>query len=242
VGKNKLQRFKENERFPHLIQPHLESLLNNNVEIKGNWCKSLFNNDNPLILELGCGKGEYTVGLAEMYPCKNFIGVDIKGARLWRGAKVSYETGMKNVAFLRIRIDFIYACFENNEVDEMWCTFSDPHRGRRKNVTKRLTSSTFLKRYQSILKNNGIIHLKTDDPVLYGYTLDVIKHNKLPLLHDIPNIYDGNHGEVIPAIKTHYENKWLEEKRTIRYLRFTLPQNTKLSEPPLDENREGFIS
>jgi len=242
VGKNKLQRFKENEKFPHVIQPGNQDLLNNRVKIKGKWNATLFKNDNPLVLELGCGKGEYAVGLAKLTPDKNFIGIDIKGARLWRGAKDSYETGMKNVAFLRIRIDFIHTCFVQNEVDEIWCTFSDPHRGRRKSITKRLTSSRFLKHYQSILKHNGIIHLKTDDPVLYAYTLDMIRHNKLPLVYDVPNIYDGDHSDVVPTIKTHYEKKWLEAKRIIRYIRFRLPQNIELTEPAIDEKREGFIS
>ncbi|MGC9331382.1 MAG: tRNA (guanosine(46)-N7)-methyltransferase TrmB, partial [Bacteroidales bacterium] len=220
MGKNKLQRFKENETFPHVIQPHPHELLNNQVKIKGRWNNTLFKNDNPITLELGCGKGEYAVGLAKLNPGKNYIGVDIKGARLWRGAKDSLEAGMLNVAFLRIRIDFIHHCFASNEVDEIWCTFSDPHRGRRKSITRRLTSSNFLTRYQAILKNNGMVHLKTDDPVMYAYTLDVIRHNQLPLLHDIPDIYDGDHTGIVPPIKTHYEYKWLEEKRTIRYICF----------------------
>jgi tRNA (guanine-N7-)-methyltransferase len=235
VGKHKLQRFKENKSFPHVIQPHHPELLNNQVKIKGRWNKTLFKNDNPLVLELGCGKGEYAVGLAKLNQDKNYIGVDIKGARLWRGAKDSLEAGMLNVAFLRIRIDFIQYCFARNEVDEIWCPFSDPHRGRRKSITKRLTSSKFLKRYQAILKNNGIIHLKTDDPVMYAYTLDVIRHNKLPLLHDIPDIYDGDHTDIVPPIKTHYEYKWLEEKRTIRYIRFRLLQDIELTEPPIGD-------
>lgn len=242
MGKNKLQRFKENKRFPHVIQPHHQSLLDNKAEIKGKWHASVFNNSNPLVLELGCGKGEYTVGLAAGNPDKNFIGVDIKGARIWRGAKDSFEAGMKNVAFLRIRIEFVQCCFDQNEVDEIWCTFSDPHRDRRKSITKRLTSSKFLQKYQQVMKHNGIMHLKTDDPVLYAYTLAVIRHNDLPLICDIPDIYDGEHTDQVPPIKTHYEKRWLDEKRIIRYIRFKLPQDKNLSEPPVDEKREGFKS
>ncbi|HKK66670.1 MAG TPA: tRNA (guanosine(46)-N7)-methyltransferase TrmB [Bacteroidales bacterium] len=240
MGKNKLTRFRENEKFPHVIQPEYEALLNDQVDVKGNWQK-FFGNNHPIILELGCGKGEYTVGLAKRYPQSNYIGIDIKGARIWRGAKTSNDTGMKNVAFLRIRIDFIHHCFDKNEVDEIWCTFSDPHREKRKGINKRLTSPKFLNRYQKILKDNGIVHLKTDDPILYAYTLDVIEKNDLPLIHDIPNIYDGNHSDVVPPIKTHYEKKWLEEDRIIRYISFRLPSNLPLKAPAVNEKREGFI-
>jgi tRNA (guanine-N7-)-methyltransferase len=240
VGKNKLKRFRENEKFPHVIQPEYDALLNNQVEIKGRW-RDFFGNNHPIILELGCGKGEYTVGLAKRYPHNNYVGIDIKGARIWRGAKNSYENGMKNVAFLRIRIDFIHHCFDTNEVDEIWCTFSDPHRGKRKGINKRLTSPKFLKRYQHILRDNGIVHLKTDDPILYAYTLDVIESNKLPLIQNIPDIYDGDHSDVVPPIKTHYEKKWLEEGRIIRYVSFNLPANASLKYPAINEKREGFI-
>ncbi|MFO7880404.1 MAG: tRNA (guanosine(46)-N7)-methyltransferase TrmB [Bacteroidales bacterium] len=240
MAKNKLKRFRENKTFPHLIQPNYLALENDQVDMKGKW-KHFFGNNNPIILELGCGKGEYTIGLAERNPQNNYIGIDIKGARIWRGAKTSFEKGMKNVAFLRIRIDFIHHCFSLNEVDEIWCTFSDPHREKRKGINKRLTSPKFLTRYQKILRDQGIVHLKTDDPVLYAYTIDVINKNKLPVIHNIPDIYDGDHSDVVPPIKTHYESIWLEKGRTIRYISFRLPKQSDLQNPKINEKREGFI-
>lgn len=240
MGKNKLKRFEETKGFENVIQPEYENLLDDNVEIKGNWGKSLFNNDKPIVLELGCGKGEYSVGLARRNPDVNYVGVDIKGARLWRGAKDSNELGMKNVGFLRIRIDYINSCFAENEVDQIWCTFSDPQLGHRKSIKKRLTSPRFLSRYQKLLKDGGKVHLKTDDPVLYAYTLDVVKHNNLNLIHNIPDVYDGDYSDIVPQIVTYYESKWLKEGRTIRYVCFQLPKEKELQEPPINEEREGL--
>lgn len=240
MGKNKLKRFRENAEFPHVIQPEFSKLENDTFELKGRWKQDFFKNDNPLVLELGCGKGEYTVGLAKLNPNINTIGVDIKGARLWRGAKESLEAGMNNVAFLRTRVDFIRSCFGNEEVDEIWCTFSDPQRGRRRGIKKRLTSSRFLGYYQSLLKDNGKVHLKTDDPVLYAYTQDIVKVNNLKVIHDIPNIYEPDHSHIVPYIQTHYEKIWMERGRTITYICFELPKDLKLIEPPINEEREGF--
>lgn len=240
MAKKKLKRFKENEAFPHVIEPKFIDLKQNNFHLKGNWNSSFFKNNNPIILELGCGKGEYTVGLAESCFENNYIGVDIKGARLWRGAKTSFEANMKHVAFLRTRVDFIEFCFGENEISEIWCTFSDPHLGHRKNIKKRLTSPKFLTKYQQILKNDGHIHLKTDDPVLYAYTQDVIKHNKLKLIYDISDIYANDNSHIVPPIQTFYEKMWIEEGRTIRYLCFELPKQIQLTEPPINEAREGF--
>lgn len=240
MAKKKLKRFKENEQFPHVIEPKFIDLKENHFQLKGQWNADFFKNDNPIILELGCGKGEYTVGLAERRPENNYIGVDIKGARLWRGAKTSFEANMKHVAFLRTRVDFIECCFGEDEVSEIWCTFSDPHLGHRRNIKKRLTSSKFLEKYQQIIKNNGLIHLKTDDPVLYAYTQDVIKQNTLKLHHDISDIYENDYSHIVPPIQTFYEKMWIEEGRTIRYLCFELPKHQQITEPPINEEREGF--
>ncbi|MEA1874262.1 MAG: tRNA (guanosine(46)-N7)-methyltransferase TrmB [Bacteroidota bacterium] len=242
MAKKKLKRFKENEAFPHVIEPKFIDLKQNNFQLKGLWSSDFFENNNPIILELGCGKGEYTVGLAQENKSKNYIGVDIKGARLWRGAKTAFEAKMKHVAFLRTRVDFIDFCFGENEVSEIWCTFSDPYLGHRKNIKKRLTSSSFLSKYQQIIKDKGLVHLKTDDPVLYAYTQDVIKHNDLKLIHDISDIYKKDYSKIVPPIKTFYEKMWLEENRTIRYLCFELPKYQQITEPPINEAREGFTN
>lgn len=240
MGKNKLKRFKENTSFPHVIEPDFAQVTSDTFELKGKWKSEFYKNNNPLVLELGCGKGEYTVGLAKLNSQINTLGIDIKGARLWRGAKDSFEAGMKNVGFLRTRVDFIRAFFAKEEVDEIWCTFSDPQRGRRRGIKKRLTSSRFLTHYQQILKHNGIVHLKTDDPVLYAYTQDIVKINKLKVLHDIPDIYNPDHSHIVPFIQTHYEKIWQAKGRSITYISFELPNDIELIEPPINEEREGF--
>jgi tRNA (guanine-N7-)-methyltransferase len=240
VAKKKIKRFRENELFPHVIQPDFSTLKNNTFQYKGNWSKLFFKNNAPIILELGCGKGEYTVGLAKINPNINFIGIDIKGARLWRGAKESFDSGLKNVAFLRTKVDFVESCFSTDEISEIWCTFSDPQLGRKKSIKKRLTSTKFLRFYQQVLKNNGIIHLKTDDDILYAYTQDVVVVNSLPVLYDIPDIYAGDYSNIVPPIKTFYEKMWLEKAKTIKYISFKLPVNQKLIEPPINYEREGF--
>jgi len=240
VAKKKLKRFRENKQFPHVIEPEFIDLKHNNFHLKAQWNSDFFKNSNPIIIELGCGKGEYTVGLAQTHPNNNYIGIDIKGARLWRGAKTSFDAKMKNVAFLRTRVDFIDFCFSEDEVSEIWCTFSDPHLGHRKNIKKRLTSTNFLEKYQQIIKNDGLVHLKTDDPVLYGYTQDVIRYNELKLHHDIADIYHADHSQIVPSIQTFYEKRWIEEDHTIRYICFELPKHKTLTEPPINEAREGF--
>ena len=189
--------------------------------MKGNWKKDFFKNKNPLILELGCGMGEYSVGLAEKFPEKNFLGVDIKGARIWQGATDSLIKGLSNVGFLRIRIDWIEACFAKEEVDEIWITFPDPQLKKRKGV-KRLTHPAFLKRYNNIIKKEGLIHLKTDSQFLHGFTLGVITGKNYILedsTHDL-------HSSLVPRehmeIKTHYEQIYLNKGMPITYLRFRL--------------------
>jgi len=223
MGKNKLFRFAENATFGHVVQPTFESLTKEGLSLRGRWNVDFFKRDAPLVLELGCGRGEYTVGLARLQPKKNYLGVDIKGARLWRGARIAKEEGLTHVGFLRTHVDHILRCFGPQEVDEIWLTFSDPQLGKPR---KRLTSPLFLARYREILTPGGIIHLKTDSPVLYEYTLEMIAEHKLPLHEQSDNVYADLVQRVSPEeqavlnIRTYYEGMWLEEGRTIHYVRF----------------------
>jgi len=221
-SKNKLKRFKQNETFGNVVQPKREELLKNNFALKGHWNKEVFKNDNPLVLELGCGKGEYSVGLAKKYPDKNFIGIDIKGARLWRGAKTAVEEAIENVAFLRIQIELIEYTFAENEVDEIWITFPDPQI-KYKRTKHRMTNLDFLNRYKTILKPNGIVHLKTDSEFMHGYTLGLLHgagHEVLYANHDVYK-NDGSPAEVT-EIQTFYESQYLEQNKPITYIRFKI--------------------
>ena len=225
MGKNKLARWRELDSFTNVIQPETTAVTLKDHPIKGNWNTAVFKNRNPIILELGCGKGEYTVGLAEMFPENNFIGVDIKGARMWRGAKTSNERKMNNVAFLRTRIEFIDRFFSEDEIDEIWITFPDPHSGA-SNANKRLTSPYYLSRYTNILKNNGIIHLKTDSVELFQYTRSVIKTNNLEELFSSNDLYSNElKTDDILSIKTFYEKQFLAKGMKITYLAFKLSKN-----------------
>jgi tRNA (guanine-N7-)-methyltransferase len=222
VSKNKLQHFAETFTFPNFFQPgFIES--SKGFELKNQWGSKFFNNDNPIILELGCGKGEYTVGLARRYPEMNFIGVDIKGARMWRGAKTAVEEKLSNVAFIRTQIGCIGHFFGPQEVAGIWITFPDPHTPKSK-ANKRLTSARFLSFYRPLLKPDAIIHLKTDDDGLYAYTLEVIAEQGHHLLFHTDNLYHDAPEEEVTCIQTFYENIWLKEGKTIKYLRFTLKQ------------------
>jgi len=224
VGKNKLARWAELETFQNVIQPP-EGFKPGEVHpVKGNWNKKIFRNDYPIVLELGCGKGEYTIGLSERFPRKNFIGVDIKGARMWRGARTATEKKIPNAAFLRTRIEFIRSFFAEDEVDEIWLTFPDPHSGS-KNSNKKLTCPWFLNLYRSFLKDNGTIWLKTDNEELYNYTRSLAEKNKLPILKSTSDLYKEDDLNEIFLIKTHYENNYLSEGRKIHLLAFTLPEN-----------------
>ena len=201
MAKNKLRKFAQMKDYPHVEEPEME-ILKQGYALKGNWKKEFFKNNNPLVLELGCGMGEYSVGLAEKYPEKNFLGIDIKGARMWQGAIESLEKGMKNVGFLRIRIDWIEKCFSENEVDEIWITFPDPQLKKRRG-TKRLTHPEFLKRYSNILKENGKIHLKTDSQFLHGFTLGVIASAGHILEDSTHDLYNDHTKREHMEIKTH---------------------------------------
>ena len=220
-SKNKLKRFKENETFENVIQPTREEVLNDSLELKGNWSKR-FNNNNPIVLELGCGKGEYTVGLAKLYPEKNFIGIDIKGARFWRGAKTATEESMNNVYFIRTQIELITSIFEENEVDEIWITFPDPQI-KYKRTKHRLTNEAFLEKYKLILNEEGLVHLKTDSEFMHGYTLGLLHgagHEVLYANHDIYH-NEGAPDEVL-KIQTFYENQYLEKNKAITYTQFKI--------------------
>ncbi len=221
-SKNKLKRFRENETFSNVYQPTRDEVVNNTFALKGNWNKEVFKNNNPVVLELGCGKGEYSVELARRFPNTNFIGVDIKGSRFWRGAKTAIEENLPNVGFLRTQIELIENCFALNEVDEIWITFPDPQI-KYKRTKHRLTNEEFLARYKNILKPEGIINLKTDSEFMHGYTLGLLHgagHNVLYANH---NVYKNEGSpEVVTAIQTFYESQYLEQNKPITYIKFSL--------------------
>ena len=221
-SKNKLKRFRENETFRNVIQPTREELVNAEFSLKGKWCSSFFKNNNPLVLELGCGKGEYTVGLAKRNPNKNFIGIDIKGARFWRGAKTAIENQMPNVAFIRTQIELVEFIFAENEVDEIWITFPDPQI-KYKRTKHRLTNATFLQRYKNVLNNTGVVHLKTDSEFMHGYTLGLLHGLGCEVEYANHYVYrqEGSPKEVT-EIQTYYEETYLAKDKSITYIRFKI--------------------
>ena len=223
MGKNKLVRWTELGSYDNVIQPEIEDVSGKDHPIKGRWNQDLFKNGNPITIELGCGKGEYTVGLANNFPHDNFIGIDIKGARMWRGAKTSNEQKLPNVAFLRTRIEFINSFFSSDEVDEIWITFPDPHPGGR-NSNKRLTSPWFLNSYRLFLKDKGIIHLKTDNKELYDFTNKVLNYNTLEIIISMNDLYAEKADNVL-SIRTHYEKIFLDAGLKINYLSFRLEKD-----------------
>ena len=245
MAKGKLAKFADMAAYPHVFEyPHsvAEQVP---FEMRGKWREQFFKNDNPIVLELGCGRGEYTVGLGRMYPDKNFIGVDIKGARMWTGATDSLREGMTNVAFLRTNIEIIDRFFAEGEVDEIWITFPDP---QMKKATKRLTSTYFMARYRQLLAPNGVIHLKTDSPFLYTYTQAMVKENGYPILADTNDLYGdgqwalGNGLEEARALQTHYEHQWLDRGLTIKYIAWQLPTEPSLIEPEIEIEKDTYRS
>ena len=220
-SKNKLKRFKENETFSNVIQPERDDVLKGKFPYVGTWRKDFFKNKNPIVLELGCGKGEYTVHLAQRSPHINHIGIDIKGARFWRGAKTAIEEGFTNVCFIRMQVELIVQCFAEGEVDEIWITFPDPQI-KYKRTKHRLTQPDLLKIYKTVLKSGGLIHLKTDSEFLFGYTLGVVSQMGVIKYahHDIYNNSDAP--DIATEIQTFYENQFLEKKKAISYMNFTL--------------------
>ncbi len=233
MGKNKLAKWAEMATFSNVIEPSKGELPHKDHPLKGKWLQEVFMNTNPVIMELGCGKGEYTVGLASRFPQNNYIGVDIKGARMWRGAKTATEKKLPNVVFLRTRIEFIRYYFSEDEIDEIWLTFPDPHPGKR-NSNKRLTCPWFLNTYSKFLKNNGIIHLKTDNAELFNYTRRLVELNRLPVNYISYDLYADKPDDEILSIKTHYENLFLEEGLKIKYLSFRLLKNKIIKDTEKD--------
>ena len=222
-SKNKLKRFNQNLTFSNVIQPEREEVTSGEFRFKGKWRQDYFKNDYPIVVELGCGKGEYSVYLAQQYPEKNFVGVDIKGARFWAGAKESLELGLPNVAFLRTQIELIEDIFEENEVDEIWITFPDPQI-KFKRTKHRLTNPTFLDRYRRILQPEGRIHLKTDSEFLHGYTLGLLQGKGWEVDYAHHDVYGNPHSpKHATAIQTHYELLFMEKGRLITYLTFRFP-------------------
>ena len=219
MSRTKLKKFAQIQRMSHVIQPNREKLLTNKFSLKGSWF-SFFKNNNPIIVELGCGKGEYTVALAKMFPDKNYIGIDIKGSRIFTGAKIVEEQKLKNVLFIRTQIEYLDSIFDKDEIHELWITFPDPQIkfNRRK---KRLTSLKFLAMYKNILISNGCVHLKTDSMFLHGYTLGVLENGPFKILKSIHNIYGLTELDERLNIKTYYENMFLEKKQAISYLKFS---------------------
>lgn len=220
-SKNKLKRFKENETFENVMQPTREEVVENNFQHRGKW-NEFFKNDNPIIVELGCGKGEYTIGLAERNPNINYVGIDLKGARFWRGAKTAAENGMNNVAFVRTQIELINGIFADHEVSEIWITFPDPQI-KYKRTKHRMTNSEFLQLYKKILKKDGVVNLKTDSEFMHGYTLGLLHGEGHEVLYANHNVYknEGSPSEVT-EIQTFYENQYLEINKSITYIRFKI--------------------
>lgn len=239
MSKGKLAKFADMASYPHVFEYPYAEVENVPFELRGNWNKNFFKNNNPIVLELGCGRGEYTVGLGRLFPDKNFIGVDIKGSRMWTGATESLKTGMKNVAFLRTNIEIIDRFFAANEVSEVWLTFSDP---QMKKATKRLTSTFFMERYRSFLVPDGIIHLKTDSNFMYTYTRYMIEENKLPVEVMTEDLYHSGLADEILNIKTYYEQQWLDRGLNIKYIKFNLPTDVVLREPDVEIELDEYRS
>jgi len=238
VGKNKLAKFNEMERFENVIQVPYNKLQQGNFYLKGKWATNFFKNENPVILELGCGKGEYTVELAEKNPGFNYIGVDIKGARMYVGAKKALEKNLKNVAFLRTNIEIINQFFEKEEVAEIWLTFPDP---QMKKTRKRLTSVFFLNLYKHFLKKDGIVHLKTDSNFQFTYTSALVHLNEFEILAETRNLYESEILNETLQIKTFYEKQWLSRGITIKYIAFKLNED-EFTEPDIEIEKDEYRS
>ena len=239
MGKNKLEKFADMASYPHVFEYPHSAVDNVPFEMKGNWHKEFFKNNNPIVLELGCGRGEYTVGLGRMFPDVNFIGIDIKGARMWTGATESLESGMQNVAFLRTNIEIIDRFFAPDEVAEVWLTFSDP---QMKKATKRLTSTYFMERYRKFLIDGGIIHVKTDSNFMFTYTKYMVEKNQLAVDVMTEDLYHSGMADEILGIRTYYEQQWLDRGLNIKYIKFHLPQSGELQEPDVEIELDEYRS
>ena len=238
MGKGKLAKFADMASYPHVFEYPYSVADEVPFAMKGNWKRDFFRNDNPIVLELGCGRGEYTVGLARRYADKNFIGVDIKGARMWTGATDALKEGLKNVAFLRTNIEIIDRFFAPGEVSEIWLTFSDP---QMKKATKRLTSTYFMERYRKFLVPDGIIHLKTDSNFMFTYTRCMVEANRLPVEYQTDDLYHSGIDEDL-SIRTYYEQQWLDRGLSIKDIKFRLPQEGELHEPEVEIELDDYRS
>ncbi len=238
MGKNKLAKFEEMKGFRNVVQAPFNVLRNSDFHLKGKWSELFFKNENPIVLELGCGKGEYSVELAEKNPRKNYLGIDIKGARIWKGAKTALAKNLQNVGFLRTNIEIVSQFFAPGEVDEIWLTFPDP---QMKKTSKRLTSTFFLKRYKQFLKKEGIIHLKTDSNFQYSYTSTLVHLNNFEIIAETDNLYESAILDDTLRIKTFYEKQWLSRGITIKYLAFRL-NDADWQEPEYDFEKDEYRS
>jgi len=238
MAKNKLAKFADMATYDNVFQYSFATLTKEGFPLKGKW-DTFFGNDHPIVLELGCGKGEYTVELARKFPGKNFIGIDIKGARMWRGATQAVEEHLTNAAFLRTHIELIDHFFAVEEVSEIWITFPDP---QMKKVNKRLTSTRFMKAYSRILKSEGVIHLKTDSNFLYTYTRAMIEENGLPVLFESDDLYNSTLEDEILEIQTFYEQQWRSRGLSIKYVRFVCPKAIAWREPDIEIAKDEYRS
>ena len=245
MGKGKLAKFADMETYRNVFQYPYSVVSDVPFAMRGHWREQYFHNDNPIILELGCGKGEYAVELAKAHPDRNYIGVDIKGARMWTGATRALQEGIENVAFLRTNIEIIDRFFAEDEVKEIWLTFSDP---QMKNPRKRLTSIYFMQRYRRFLTDRGVIHLKTDSKFLFTYTTYMVEKNHLPLIERTEDLYAASVPDGFPvgkeaaSIQTYYEQMWLSRGISIKYMQFLLPREGELSEPDIEIELDEYRS
>ncbi|MDR1610652.1 MAG: tRNA (guanosine(46)-N7)-methyltransferase TrmB [Candidatus Symbiothrix sp.] len=237
MGKNKLRKFEEMNTYSHVFQYPFAVLKEKEFEMKGKWNESFFKNNRPIVIELGCGKGEYTVSLAKIFPDKNFIGIDIKGARMWSGATQAQQENLKNAAFIRTHIELIDRFFAPGEVSEIWLTFPDPQMHK---VNKRMTSTRFMNLYSRILKENGVIHLKTDSNFMFTYTCEMVKTNCFPVLVQTNNLYESHLADEILSIRTFYEQQWLDRGIPIKYIRFALETRETYVEPEVEIERDTY--
>jgi len=235
MAKNKHKRFAENETFSHLFQPSAQEMFEGDFHLKGKWNSNFFKNNNPIVLEVGCGKGDYTTALAEQNLDKNYIGIDIKGPRLWKGSKIAYEKEMKNVAFIRNKVEFLNSFFEKGEISEIWITFPDP---QRRKLKKRLTSARFLEIYSNILNYDGAINLKTDSILMHEFTKRIIELNNLETFFFTDNLYSLSINNELTQIQTYYEKKFLQQGMNITYIKFTTGNKNKFINPVHESKME----